>query len=62
MSATTTRTSNPTNEPGVPPGPSEAHQRTYAEGDIRVVIVAGSRIQLQFHEGRWLSVAHIERY
>lgn len=56
MSATSTRTSSPTNEPGVPPGPSEAHQRTYVEGDIRIVIVAGSRIQMKYLEGRWLNV------
>lgn len=56
MSATTTRTSDPTNEAGVPPAPSEAHQRSYIEGDIRVVTVARSRIQMKYHEGRWLSV------
>ena len=56
MSTTTTRTSNPTNEAGVPPAPSEAHQRTYAEGDVRVVTVDGSRIQLEYHDGRWLNV------
>ena len=50
MSATTTRTSNPANQPGFPPGPSEAHQRTYIEGDIRVVTVDGSRIQMKYLE------------
>jgi hypothetical protein len=56
MSATTTRTSNPTHEAGVPPTPPEAHQRTYVEGDVRVVKVACSRIELRYCEGRWLSV------
>jgi hypothetical protein len=56
MSATTTRTSNPTYEEGVPPAPPEAHQRTYVEGDVRVVMVDCSRIELQYNEGRWLSV------
>ena len=56
MSATTTRTSNPTNEAGFPPAPPEAHQRTYVEGDIRVVTVDDSRIQLQYQDGRWLNV------
>lgn len=53
MSATTTRTSNPTQEAGVPPAPP---QRTYVESDIRVVTVDCSQIELQYHEGRWLSV------
>jgi hypothetical protein len=56
MSATTTRTSNPTNDSGVPPEPSEAHRRTYVEGDTRVVTVDDSRIQLRYQNGRWLKV------
>jgi hypothetical protein len=57
MSTTTTRTSNPTHDAGVPPTPPEAHQRSYVEGDVRVVTVACSRIELQYREGRWLSVS-----
>jgi hypothetical protein len=56
MSATTTRSSNATNEAGFPPAPPEAHQRTYVEGDIRVVTVDDSQIQLRYQDGRWLKV------
>lgn len=38
MSATTTHTSNPTNEAGFPPAPSEAHQKAYAKGDVREIV------------------------
>ncbi|WP_213781621.1 hypothetical protein [Caballeronia sp. dw_276] len=37
MSATTTHTSNLTNEAGFPPAPSEAHQKAYAKGDVQEV-------------------------
>jgi hypothetical protein len=47
MSATTTRTSNTTDEAGVPPAPSEAHQRAYVAGDTRVVMINGSRIRMK---------------
>ena len=57
MSASTTHTSNPTHEAGVPPAPSEAHQKPYVKGDVRVVVVNGSRIRME-HDGRqWWNVS-----
>jgi hypothetical protein len=38
MSATTTHTSNPINEAGVPPAPPEAHPRAYVKGAELVVV------------------------
>lgn len=57
MSATTTRTSNPTDEAGVPPAPSEAHQRAYVAGDIRVVIINGSQIRMEYDGRQWWNVS-----
>jgi hypothetical protein len=57
MSATTTHISDPTNEAGFPPAPSEAHQRANAKGDVRMVILNGARIQMEHDEKRWWKVS-----
>lgn len=57
MSATTTHTSNPTDTAGFPPAPSEAHQKAYAKGDAREVVVNGSRIRMEYDGRQWLNVS-----
>ena len=57
MSATTTHTSNLTNEAGFPPAPSEAHQKAYAKGDVQEVLVDGTRIRMVFDGALWWNVS-----
>jgi hypothetical protein len=57
MSATTTHTSNLTNEAGFPPAPSEAHQKAYAKGDVREVVVNGLRIRMEYDGQQWWNVS-----
>ena len=57
MSATTTHTSNLTNEAGFPPAPSEAHQKAYAKGDVQEVLVDGTRIRMVFDGAPWWNVS-----
>ncbi|AME27359.1 hypothetical protein [Burkholderia sp. PAMC 26561] len=57
MSATTTHTSNLTNEAGFPPAPSEAHQKAYAKGDVQEVLLNGTRIRMVFDGAPWWNVS-----
>ena len=57
MSATTTHTSNLTNEAGFPPAPSEAHQKAYAKGDVQKVLLIGTRIRMVFDGAPWRNVS-----
>jgi hypothetical protein len=57
MSATTIHTSNPTNEAGFPPAPSEAHQKACAKGDVREVFLNGARIRMVFDGAQWWNVS-----
>ena len=57
MSATTTHTSNLTNEAGFPPAPSEAHQKAYAKGDVQEVLLNGTRTRMVFDGAPWWNVS-----
>ncbi|QIE30388.1 hypothetical protein [Caballeronia sp. SBC2] len=57
MSATTTHTSNPTNQADVPSAPPEAHPRAYVKGDLREVVVTGSRFRMEHDGQQWSNVS-----
>ncbi len=57
MSATTTHTSNLTNEAVFPPAPSEAQQKAYAKGDVQEVLLNGTRIRMVFDDAPWWNVS-----
>jgi hypothetical protein len=50
MSTPSPHTSHTTNTAGVPPAPPEAHQRAVTKGDVRIVVMNGSRIHME-HDG-----------
>ena len=57
MSATTTHSSNPTNEADVPSAPPEAHQKAYAKGDVPIVVLNRTRMRM-VHDGKqWWNVS-----
>ena len=57
MSATTTHTSNPTNEAGLPPAPPEAHPKAYAKGDVREVVLNGRAFAWCTTAQQWWNVS-----
>ena len=56
MNKQTTQTYGTTNNAGFPPAPSKARQQASYEGQIKTVILNGSKLTERFTDGQWVVI------
>ena len=56
MSTPSPHTSHTTDTAGVPPAPPEAHPRAAMKGDVRIVVMNGSRVHMEHDGHQWWNV------